>query len=166
MGNPVITAPRVLLNNRRSWGITVTRVGLRCIASNVESSLNNRMILQVGETGKAVGIDHIDELVSDSLKNLRKDPMVVNMLESGQLKMVLGDGRLGYDADGPYDAIHVGAAAPSIPQAVSIMKYGYVIVLASLWYTTCCSKLKGLYAFLEKDVDVLLNNYMPLYYYA
>ena len=30
----------------------------------------------------------------------------------------VGDGRLGYPDVAPYDAIHVGAAAPEVPQAV------------------------------------------------
>lgn len=29
-----------------------------------------------------------------------------------------GDGRAGYEPEAPYNAIHVGAAAPSLPQAV------------------------------------------------
>jgi len=33
--------------------------------------------------------------------------------------VVAGDGRLGYPDDAPYDAIHVGAAAATIPQPVS-----------------------------------------------
>lgn len=32
----------------------------------------------------------------------------------------MGDGRLGYAEEAPYDAIHVGAAAPIVPQAVSL----------------------------------------------
>jgi len=32
----------------------------------------------------------------------------------------VGDGRLGYAGEGPYDAIHVGAAAAQIPQAVCV----------------------------------------------
>ena len=32
---------------------------------------------------------------------------------------IVGDGRLGYPDSAPYDAIHVGAAAPTVPQAVS-----------------------------------------------
>ena len=32
---------------------------------------------------------------------------------------IAGDGRLGYPDDAPYDAIHVGAAAATIPQPVS-----------------------------------------------
>lgn len=31
----------------------------------------------------------------------------------------VGDGRMGYPEEAPYDAIHVGAAAPVVPQAVS-----------------------------------------------
>ncbi len=40
------------------------------------------------------------------------------MLKHGQLRFVTGDGRAGYIESAPYDVIHVGAAAPSIPQAV------------------------------------------------
>ncbi len=32
---------------------------------------------------------------------------------------IVGDGRLGYPESAPFDAIHVGAAAPVVPQAVS-----------------------------------------------
>lgn len=32
---------------------------------------------------------------------------------------LVGDGRLGHAADGPYNAIHVGAAAEALPQTVS-----------------------------------------------
>lgn len=31
---------------------------------------------------------------------------------------IVADGRQGFEADGPYDAIHVGAAADSLPQKV------------------------------------------------
>ena len=66
-----------------------------------------------------MGIDHIDQLVNDSITNVRKDPALGALLDSSQLKLVVGDGRQGYPANAPYDAIHVGAAAPQIPQAVS-----------------------------------------------
>lgn len=75
--------------------------------------------VQVGPSGKAVGIDHIQELVDDSIKNVKKDPAVAKLMDTGQLKLVVGDGRKGYEPDGPYDAIHVGAAAAALPQAVS-----------------------------------------------
>lgn len=71
----------------------------------------------MGSGGKVVGIDHIDELVQMSEKNIRKSN--ADLLDSGTLKLVSGDGRLGYPADAPYDAIHVGAAAQEMPKAVS-----------------------------------------------
>ena len=36
----------------------------------------------------------------------------------GPLSLVVGDGRLGFPPAAPYDAIHVGAAAPEIPPAL------------------------------------------------
>jgi len=65
--------------------------------------------------GKVVGIDHISELVDWSVENLKKDGLGP-ALESGRVEMIAGDGRKGYVAAGPYDCIHVGAAAPTIPQ--------------------------------------------------
>lgn len=77
------------------------------------------VFIQVGPEGTATGIDHIKELVDESVKNLKKDPDIGKLLETGQLVMVTGDGRKGYEPEAPYDAIHVGAAAPTLPQAVS-----------------------------------------------
>ncbi|KAF9788314.1 protein-L-isoaspartate O-methyltransferase [Thelephora terrestris] len=65
--------------------------------------------------GKVVGIDHISELVDWSVENLKKDGLGP-ALESSQIEMVVGDGRKGHVAAGPYNCIHVGAAAPTIPQ--------------------------------------------------
>ena len=45
-----------------------------------------------------------------------------DLLDSGRLKLVVGDGRLGYESEGPYNAIHVGAAAPTLPQPVRFLK--------------------------------------------
>ena len=42
-------------------------------------------------------------------------------LTSGRVKMVVGDGREGYAEFAPYDAIHVGAAAPVLPKVEKIM---------------------------------------------
>lgn len=62
----------------------------------------------------AVGIDHIPELVEISKQNVMKDNP--DLLNSGQVVLVSGDGRQGYPEQAPYDAIHVGAAAPTLPQ--------------------------------------------------
>ncbi|XP_031435741.1 l-isoaspartyl protein carboxyl methyltransferase, like isoform X2 [Clupea harengus] len=68
----------------------------------------------VGPTGKVVGIDHIDELVQKSVRHVQADDP--ELLSSGRIKLIVGDGRLGYPEEAPYDAIHVGAAAPTIPK--------------------------------------------------
>ncbi|RTG84414.1 protein-L-isoaspartate(D-aspartate) O-methyltransferase [Schistosoma bovis] len=79
----------------------------------------------VGPTGVAVGIEHIDELTKFSLSNVENwfnhsQNARLSGIELGkQLKLVTGDGREGWPSDAPYDAIHVGAAAPVIPNAVS-----------------------------------------------
>jgi len=65
--------------------------------------------------GKVVGIEHLPELSALSTKNLLKDPENKKLMDNGQLIIVTGDGRLGYPEEGPYDAIHVGAAAPVCP---------------------------------------------------
>jgi protein-L-isoaspartate(D-aspartate) O-methyltransferase len=70
----------------------------------------------VGPTGKVVGIDHIKQLVDWSESNIKKEHE--DLLTSGRVKLVVGDGRLGYEQDGPYHAIHVGAAAPTLPQCL------------------------------------------------
>lgn len=71
------------------------------------------MATMVGETGKVVGIEHIEELAELAKKNTRKNH--ANLLDNGRILYVVGDGREGYENEAPYDAIHVGAAAPSLP---------------------------------------------------
>ncbi|XP_030637289.1 protein-L-isoaspartate(D-aspartate) O-methyltransferase isoform X3 [Chanos chanos] len=70
----------------------------------------------VGPKGKVIGIDHIKELVDDSVNNVKKDDP--SLISSGRVKLIVGDGRMGHTEEAPYDAIHVGAAAPTVPQAL------------------------------------------------
>ncbi|XP_043269244.1 protein-L-isoaspartate(D-aspartate) O-methyltransferase [Venturia canescens] len=72
------------------------------------------MGLMLGDDGLAVGIDHIPELQALAKRNLQSDRP--ELLESGRVALVVGDGRLGCPEHAPYDAIHVGAAARETPQ--------------------------------------------------
>jgi len=82
----------------------------------------------VGSTGQAVGIDHIQELVDFSIKNMGKQDQ--SLLDTGRVKLIVGDGRAGYEEFAPYDAIHVGAAAPVLPQKlVEQLKVGGRIII-------------------------------------
>lgn len=65
----------------------------------------------VGPSGTVIGIDHIQPLVSLAQSNMRKSEAGRQMLDSGQVCFVKGDGRKGWEDGAPYDAIHVGAAA-------------------------------------------------------
>ncbi|KAI0051331.1 protein-L-isoaspartate O-methyltransferase [Auriscalpium vulgare] len=71
----------------------------------------------VGPTGTVFAIEHIPELVEWSVANLRADGLG-GALDSGAITVIARDGRLGYSSKAPYDAIHVGAAAPRMPYAL------------------------------------------------
>jgi len=62
-----------------------------------------------------VGIEHIQGLVEMSKENLKKDGVKLGAVEGG-VEIVCGDGREGSPKHAPFQIIHVGAAAPEIPQ--------------------------------------------------
>ena len=68
--------------------------------------------------GQVVGVDHISELVDLARNNLNKSEQGRKFQESGQVKFITADGRLGWPEDAPYDAIHVGAAAKELPSVL------------------------------------------------
>jgi len=64
--------------------------------------------------GFVYGIDHIKELTSMSLKNIKKSHK--DLLNDGKIVMTTGDGRDGLKEYAPYDVIHVGAAVERLPR--------------------------------------------------
>ncbi|KAK4696751.1 protein-L-isoaspartate(D-aspartate) O-methyltransferase, partial [Lecanoromycetidae sp. Uapishka_2] len=78
----------------------------------------------LGPSGKVFGIDHIQGLVDLANKNMSKSQQGKEWLQSGKVKFVKGDGRLGYQEpgvaaeEGKWDAIHVGAAAKEAHSAL------------------------------------------------
>ena len=77
---------------------------------------------------QVVGIEHIEPLAQLSVTNLQKS--YSSELESGKIKIICGDGRLGYIDEAPYDAIHVGAAAKDIPaDLIEQLKVGGQLVI-------------------------------------
>ncbi|KAL6583711.1 Protein-L-isoaspartate O-methyltransferase 2 [Orobanche minor] len=73
--------------------------------------------VMVGPQGRVVGIEHIPELAESSIKNIEKSE-AATLLKEGSISIHVGDGRQGWPDLAPYDAIHVGAAAPEIPPAL------------------------------------------------
>eukprot|EP00850_Spirogloea_muscicola_P008826 SM000048S16538 [mRNA] locus=s48:251619:253443:- [translate_table: standard] len=113
--NATISAPHMhgyclsLLADHLQPGMRVLDVG------SGSGYLTAIMALLVGEEGRVVGVEHIPELVERSLKAISKGK-AGQLLENGSLSIHLADGRLGHAQDGPYHAIHVGAAAAELPQ--------------------------------------------------
>ena len=89
--------------------------GSRCLdigsGSGILVALFHKM---VGLEGRVVGVEHIAELAKQSIKNLHKN--FKEEYDKGWLKIIEGDGRLGYKQDAPYDCIHIGAAVKEINQ--------------------------------------------------
>lgn len=85
-------------------------------------------VLKLNGGGKAHGIDHIDSLVSWSIKNVeRGNPQ---LLQEGYISLHVGDGFAGLPSVAPFDCIHVGAAAPYIPKAlIDQLKIGGKLVI-------------------------------------
>ena len=69
-----------------------------------------------GERGRVVGVEHIAELAALAEANVRRDD--ASLLASGRVSFRRGDGRVGASSLGPYDAIHCGASAAAVPQAL------------------------------------------------
>uniref|UniRef100_A0A8R1I232 Protein-L-isoaspartate O-methyltransferase n=1 Tax=Caenorhabditis japonica TaxID=281687 RepID=A0A8R1I232_CAEJA len=78
--------------------------------------LTTCMALMVGTSGTVVGVEHIPELVTLSKENVKKHHR--ELLDSGNIILTEGDGRLGFAEKAPYNAIHVGAAAKGLPKAL------------------------------------------------
>lgn len=70
----------------------------------------------VGPSGRVFGVEHIKELVHRSEENIRRD--CPDLLDSGRVKLVHSDGRIGLKDHAPFDVIHVGASAEGLPQAL------------------------------------------------
>jgi protein-L-isoaspartate(D-aspartate) O-methyltransferase len=87
------------------------------------------MALMVGSSGSVVGIDHIQGINDMALANIEQDGKY-DLVESKNIKIVVGDGRMGYAEDGPYNAIHVGAAAPNLrPELVDQLAPGGRLII-------------------------------------
>ncbi|KAJ8676722.1 hypothetical protein QAD02_012509 [Eretmocerus hayati] len=79
--------------------------------------LTTCMALMNGPTGTVIGIEHMPELQEVARRNIESDHP--ELLRNGRIKLVVGDGRLGYPSEAPFDAIHVGAASSETPNSVS-----------------------------------------------
>ncbi|KAH6794771.1 protein-l-isoaspartate methyltransferase 1 [Perilla frutescens var. hirtella] len=115
--NATISAPHMhamcleLLENHLKPGMRALDIG------SGTGYLTACLAIMVGAEGRAVGVEHIPELVEFSIKSIQKSA-AAPLLKEGSLLIRAADGRLGWPEFAPYDAIHVGAAAAEIPSAL------------------------------------------------
>ena len=81
----------------------------------------------VGENGIVVGIENVEQLRAMGENNLKKTERGRHLLDTGRIKLLLGDGRMGLtnelreeipgiDEDTKWDAIHVAATSKKLPE--------------------------------------------------
>ncbi|KAG0464158.1 hypothetical protein HPP92_020227 [Vanilla planifolia] len=112
--NATISAPHMHAICLDYWRITFSQACVFDVGSGT-GYLTACFSMMVGPEGRAVGVEHIPELVASSIQNINKSAAAALMKE-GSLSVHVADGRLGWPELAPYDAIHVGAAAPEIPK--------------------------------------------------
>lgn len=86
------------------------------INSNNNNRNNNNTSIHesiLGKPGKVYGMDVYPELVERTVRNLQKEDF--DLLDSHTVDVQVGDGWEGLPLAGPFDAIHVGAAANEFP---------------------------------------------------
>ena len=66
------------------------------------------------DKGTVVGIEHIGELYKKGIENISKSHS--DLIKEGKIILKEGDGRKGFSEYAPYNCIHVGAAAESVPK--------------------------------------------------
>ncbi|MGC8816617.1 MAG: protein-L-isoaspartate(D-aspartate) O-methyltransferase [Candidatus Hadarchaeum sp.] len=84
--------------------------GMRVLEIGAGSGYNAALIAEVvGRKGLVVSVERIKELADFARENLRKTGY-------DWVKVVVGDGSLGYEEDAPWDRILVTACAPELPR--------------------------------------------------
>jgi len=126
--NPYVDAPQP---TKVGQTISAPHMHVLCLEQLEDRLFNGAKVLDVGsgsgifaaycgklveDQGKVIGIDIYDDLVMQSIENIRNGNR--DLIDSGIVKLKVGDGWKGDPTEGPFDAIHVGAGAESIPSAL------------------------------------------------
>eukprot|EP00980_Cylindrotheca_fusiformis_P001580 scaffold360_cov107-Cylindrotheca_fusiformis.AAC.10 len=109
-------------------------------------------------TNKVFGIDVQPYLVDQTINNMRKADG--DLLDSGVVKVSVGDGWKGLKEAAPFDAIHVGAAADGMPfELASQLKEGGVMIIpiGSQSEVQSLYKIERMKVSEEMDADGKLN---------
>lgn len=135
-----------------------------CFAAILDEVEKDSEITWTGR-GKVIGIDIIKELVYLGNKNLEKFPEGKEWLKNGRIEILHGSGWDDLKELGPFDVIHVGAAAEEVPQRlISALKPGGRCVIPvgekdSTQYYKIIDKKNNGDIFAESKMEV---RYVPL----
>ena len=123
---------------------------------------NGQSIL--GKPGKVYGIDVYPELVEMTKKNIQKEDG--DLLDKKVVEVMLGDGWKGLPDKGPFDAIHVGAAASEFPKNLMMqLKVGGGLVVPVGQYSQALYKIERLAESSEfRDEDFLKTKLLAVRY--
>ena len=115
------------------------------------------------DSGVVVGVEHIKQLYDMSIKNINKHHS--KLLKDEKVILQNCDGRNGFKEQAPYQAIHVGAAAPEVPDDLidQLAKNGRMFIpvggqYSSQWIHVIDKDDNGKIS----DKRVLSVNYVPL----
>jgi protein-L-isoaspartate(D-aspartate) O-methyltransferase len=95
------------------------------------------MAHMVGEQGHVIGIEYVPELAKHAKQRLETDPdkTIQKMMQEGRIEVLEGDGWQGYEKQAPYAAIHVGAAAETLPENLvkQLENNGRLVIPVGTW---------------------------------
>lgn len=101
-------------------GQTISRPGVHALHLSLAELTGEERVLEVGTgsgfqtallsrlAGQVFSIERVPELAEEARRRLAD-------LDVGNVTLRVGDGRLGWPGEAPFDAILVGAAAPGVP---------------------------------------------------
>jgi protein-L-isoaspartate(D-aspartate) O-methyltransferase len=89
-----------------------------------------------GPDSKVYGIDYIKPLVQLSERNINADDK--DLIASGRIKLYTKDGWQGLPDEAPFDAIHVGAAADSVPRELVSIALALELLYSDLYIIEFC----------------------------
>jgi protein-L-isoaspartate(D-aspartate) O-methyltransferase len=130
--SPFVDAPQILSHNAtisaphmhaHALALLAShlRPGARCLDVGAGSGYLTACMAEMVATSSStpsvcvIGVEHVPELVAQAVSNVaRACPAHVR----DSIQFTVGDGRMGAAGHGPFNAIHVGAAAESIPQVL------------------------------------------------
>ncbi len=114
--NATISAPHIHAEAMEHLYNHVNRDNSKVLDVGCGSGYLTAVMSRLNPSGKIYGIDCIPQLVELATKNIKKNDN--DLLESKRIQLAVADGWSGLKSAGPFDAIHVGAAANKIPHTL------------------------------------------------